>query len=156
MEGNDFEPLGKYLSIVFRTLNSILDNKLQEYNIARGEFPFLLALYHKQGVSQQQLSDYYLFDKAVAVRVINKLVKKGFVRREKDPEDKRQYKIYLSSKGQKFKPTFMNILEITEKTMVKGLSSCEKRQFISTLKTIAENLGVNCEKCEKQQSLDCR
>lgn len=142
MNDNNFEPLGKYLSIAYRALNSHLDRELEEYDIARGQLPFLIALYHKEGVSQQQLCDYYNLDKATAGRAISKLKEIDLVKRRKDPEDRRQYKIYLTEKGKKFKPTFIAILESSEKKMKADISNEELDRFLGTLKKIIENLGV--------------
>ena len=136
------EPLGKYLSIAYRALNSYLDRELEEYDIARGQLPFLIALYHKEGVSQQQLCKYYNLDKATAGRAISKLIDIGLVKREKDPEDRRQYNIYLTEKGREFKPLFLDILKSSEERMKKNLSEEELFQFMNTLEKIINNLGV--------------
>ena len=143
MNENNYEPIGKYLSIAVRALNSHLDSKLEEYDIARGQFPYLIALYHREGVSQQDLCDFYNFDKAAAVRAIKILAKKGFVRRERNPEDRRQYRIFLTDKGKEFRPVFLDILKSSENLMKNDISDKRINQFIDTFKIIIENLGYD-------------
>ncbi len=137
------ESLGKYLSISSRALNSYLDRKLEKHDIARGQFPYLIALYHKEGVSQQDLCDFYNFDKAAAVRAIKTLEEKGFVKKEIDLEDRRQYKIFLTEKGKEFKSIFLDILRSSEELMKSGLSEKDINDLIKNLKIIIRNLGKN-------------
>lgn len=143
MRKENNESLGKYLSIAYRALNSYLDKELEKHDIGRGQFPYLIALYHQEGVSQQDLCDFYNFDKAAAVRAIKTLEEKGFINRKKDPEDRRQYRIYLTEKGKKFKSSFLDILKSSEDLMKKNLSDKEVNQFMDILKTIIKNLGEN-------------
>ncbi|MBM7624634.1 MarR family winged helix-turn-helix transcriptional regulator [Sporohalobacter salinus] len=150
----DFEPIGKYLSVSYRALNSYLDQKLAEYDVGRGQLPFLIALYRKEGVSQQQLCEYYNFDKATVGRAIAKLRNNNLVKRKKDPEDKRQYKIFLTEKGKKLKPIFLDILKDSEDQMRKNLTEKEINQFLKVLKQIIHNLGVKELSCWTEKSKD--
>lgn len=135
------EPIGKYISIIYRGMNSILDEELEAYDIDRGQFPFLIPLYHREGISQRELCQFYNMDKAAAVRALNKLEKKGYVKREKHPEDKRQYQIYLTEKAKNFKSGIFEIIKYTENRMLEDVDEGEIKQLKHILKKIAHNLG---------------
>lgn len=143
MQEEKYEPIGKYLSIAYRAFNMLLDDKLAQYDIARGQFPILIALYHKEGISQQELCDIYNLDKAAVGRAVKKLTEKNFIERKRDPEDKRQYCLYLTEKANSFKSKFLSILKSTEEDIKQGLTEIEVEDFMITLKKIVKNLGVS-------------
>lgn len=140
MQNSNKEPLGKYLSIGYRALCSLLDKKLADYDIGRGQHPFLIALYHQEGLCQQDLCSIYRLDKAVAGRALKKLEEKDFVVRKKDSEDRRRYLIYLTKKGRELRPSFIDILQSTEEEMKKGLTEKEVDLFLKVIKKICNNL----------------
>ncbi len=137
----EFIPIGKYLSIAHREFNSYLKAKLKDYDIDRGELPFLIALYHKEGVSQQNLCAYYQLDKAIAVRMMKKLEDQGYVVKKRNPEDLRQYKIYLTKKGEDLRPILMGIFQEISSTMTEGMDEREQKVLVKLLKRTIKNLG---------------
>jgi len=142
MKGRD--TIAKYLSIAHRAQTSLLNDKLADYDVGRGQYPFLIALYHQEGICQQELCEIYNIDKAAAGRAAKKLEDKGFIQREKDPEDGRKYLVYLTEKSREFKPVFMDILDSIESKLIEGLSQAEINVFLKVIKKISKNLGVDC------------
>lgn len=138
----DYEPVGKYLSIAYRALNSLLDEQLARYDIDRGQFPILIALYRKEGISQKEICDFYNIDKAAVGRAVKKLVEKEFIIRKTALEDRRQYCLYLTEEAIRLKPVFLDILKSTEKILIQGLTNREVEQLKKMLKTVVKNLGV--------------
>lgn len=134
--------VGKYISIINRYMNSILDKELQKYDIDRGQFPFLIPLYHKEGISQKELCSFYNMDKAAAVRALNKLEKKGYVKRMKDPDDKRQHQVFLTEKARGFGPKLDEIICKTENTLLKGLEEKEREELSRILSKISSTTGI--------------
>ncbi len=138
----DSQLVAKYISIIYRSMNCLLDRELMVYDIDRGQFPFLIPLYRREGISQKELCQFYNMDKAAAVRALNKLEGKGYVMRKKDPEDKRQHQIYLTKKAKEFKPQLFEIIKFTENRMLENINEEEVGQLKNTLKKISSNLGV--------------
>jgi len=136
------ELVGKYISIIYRSMNCILDKQLAVYDIDRGQFPFLIPLYRHEGISQKELCEFYNMDKAAAVRALNKLEIKDYVMRKKDPEDKRQHQLFLTNKAKEFKPQLFKIIKYTENRMLENINEEEIGQLKNILKKISSNLGV--------------
>ncbi|SDC68184.1 MULTISPECIES: MarR family winged helix-turn-helix transcriptional regulator [unclassified Candidatus Frackibacter] len=139
MDGLD--TIAKYLSIAYRAQASLLNKKLADYDIGRGQYPFLIALYHQDGICQQDLCKIYDIDKAAAGRAVKKLEEKGFIKRERDPKDKRCYLLYLTEKSRNFKPVFLNILQSIEEEIKSDLTQEEVEIFMKIIKKICKNLG---------------
>jgi len=55
--------------------------------ITSAEQPFLTSLYIRNGATQDDISSHLNIDKAATTRVIQSLMEKGYVTKEKDPND---------------------------------------------------------------------
>ncbi len=73
--------------------------ELEAYHIGSGQFEFLLFLYHHDGVSQEAIAKRLKVSKATSARSIQDLEKEGYVYRQRDENDLRAYKVYLTEKG---------------------------------------------------------
>ena len=74
-------------------LQKLLD--ANEPNFTPEQTFLLYKLYMKDGQSQRQLADRILNDYPNITRLIDKLEKKGYVRREIAENDRRMFKIYM-------------------------------------------------------------
>lgn len=136
----NLEHLGKYITIANSSQNTLIAEKLKEYDITRSELPILIVLYKEEGVSQQKFSELYGLDKSTVTRTLDKLSEKGFTYRETSPEDRRKNLIKLTEKAKEFKPILINVLEEKEEYMNKGLSEGEKQVFRQIIKKMIYNL----------------
>ncbi len=144
------EAFGRYLSIAYRAHATLLNKKLSNYGIGRGQYPFLIALYNHEGICQNRLCDIYNIDKAAAGRALKKLAKEEFIIKKSDPKDKRKHLIYLTTKGKKFKNEFINILNSNEDTIKDGLKEEEIEIFLKVIKKICNNLGFKSEEYKEE------
>ncbi len=106
------ESIGRYLAYIYRTGQCYVSRELDKYGIGSGQFIFLLALSDKDGVSQDALTEFVRVDKATTGRAVKKLAEEGFIVREKNPEDKRAYQIYLTEKGKRMLPVVREVLSL--------------------------------------------
>ena len=96
MNNNIKEPIGKYISQIYRKGRAFISKGLTQYDMGYGQMLFLLQLYNQDGISQEELTEKLNIDKGTTARSIKKLEKEGFIIRVKDEHDKRAYKIYLT------------------------------------------------------------
>jgi len=95
--------IGRLMSILHRQSQIYINYSLKEFNITSSEYSFLLSLYRKEGVTQDELSYYLHIDKSATTRAIRSLEEKGLVTRNKDDVDKRFNRVYLTEKANNFK-----------------------------------------------------
>ncbi|MGL5312090.1 MAG: MarR family winged helix-turn-helix transcriptional regulator [Peptostreptococcaceae bacterium] len=136
MENNTREPIGRYISQIYRKGNSFITKELSQYGIGSGQIMFLNQLYKKDGISQEELSENLNIDKGTTCRAIKKLEEEKFLIREKDEHDKRAYKLYLTDKSKEMKDSVYGVLKEWEKTISKNLSEEEVDTLLSILKKI--------------------
>ncbi|SHK06769.1 DNA-binding transcriptional regulator, MarR family [Clostridium cavendishii DSM 21758] len=133
------EALGKYISIVYRQGNAFLTKKFSKYNLSSGQYMFLIQLYAKDGLSQEELSYKLNIDKGTTARAIQKLEQEGYIIRIKDEKDKRTNRIYLTEKAKEIRIGFFDILINWNNILTSGLTEDEVEIAIMLMKKIAYN-----------------
>ena len=136
------EPIGKYLSIINRKGNVFITKEISKFGIGSGQVMFLMELYKKDGISQEELSEGLNIDKATTCRAIKKLEEAGFLTRVKDKNDKRAYKLYLTQKSKDMEESIRDVLRICEDHISKNLSEEEVKTLAMILKKICINSNI--------------
>lgn len=136
MKNNAREPIGRYISQIYRKGNSFITKELSQYGIGSGQIMFLIQLYKKDGISQEELSENLNIDKGTTCRAIKKLEEENFLIRERDEQDKRAYKLYLTDKSKKIKDSVYDVLNEWEDIISKNISQDEVDTLLSILKKV--------------------
>lgn len=95
---------------IYRSHLAYMAKELEAYGVGSGQFEFLLFLYHKDGVSQETLAKVLKVSKATSARAIHNLEKEGYVYRQRDENDLRAYRVYLTEKGKEMRDIIFNKL----------------------------------------------
>jgi len=135
------EVLGGLVSYLYRSAQTHKTKRLDTFNLGSGQFPFLMTLYYHDGINQETLARRGRFDKATITRAIARLEEAGYVRRERDPEDRRAYRIYLSEEGRKIEPAMRAIAAEWSEMMLAGFTGEERRQAFALLERMAGNVA---------------
>ena len=136
------EPIGKYLSIINRKGNVFITKEISKFGIGSGQVMFLMELYKKDGISQEELSEVLNIDKATTCRAIKKLEEAEFLTRVKDKNDKRAYKLHLTQKSKDMEESIRGVLRICEDHISKNLSEEEVKTLAMILKKICINSNI--------------
>lgn len=111
------------------------------FGLGAGQFHFLLALYRNDSVSQDSLTERMMVDKATTTRALKKLESEGYVRREKDPKDKRKHMVFLTEKGWDIRPDILEVLERWTSLLLRDFTDEEKDQLFEYLERLERNSG---------------
>jgi DNA-binding MarR family transcriptional regulator len=134
-----YESLGKWISLLYRQAQIYITHELKPYNIGYGQFPFLNALFQKDGIHQEEISQMLAIDKATTGRAMRKLEKEGYVNRVVDTKDKRAYKIFLTQKGIKMQPIVHKILRQWTEILSRDFSKEENEKVKQLLGRMHQN-----------------
>jgi DNA-binding MarR family transcriptional regulator len=88
---------------IYRSYLAYMAKELEAYRVGSGQFEFLIILYHRDGISQETLAKILKVSKATSARAIQSLEKEGYVYRERDENDLRAYRVYLTEKGKEMR-----------------------------------------------------
>ncbi|TCT14556.1 MarR family transcriptional regulator [Natranaerovirga pectinivora] len=135
------ESVGRYAAAIYRSTQSIINKKLENYGIRSGQHDFLYVIIKKQGISQTEMCDLLNVGKSTVTKAVNSLVKSGYVIKEKSLEDKRCYQIYLTEKGEEIAPRIKDIFDELSEIYKKNLSEEEYYQILNGLKIILGNIS---------------
>lgn len=138
--------INRWVSILYRYGQSHISKQVDSYNIGSGQYVFLLALYKKDGISQEEISDHLKIDKATTAKAIKKLEKEGYIKRNIDSKDKRAYKVFLTKKALNIKPEIHSILRNWADVISGGFSEDEKKLVSELLRRMANNAFVYFER----------
>jgi MarR family 2-MHQ and catechol resistance regulon transcriptional repressor len=119
------------------TVAAHMAEQIEQSGMTLGQFGVLEALLHLGPMCQHTLADKLLRSGGNVTLVVDNLEKHGWVRRERQQDDRRLVKIYLTPKGQRLiARVFPEHAEAITQEM--GLLSAEEQE---TLRRICRKLG---------------
>jgi DNA-binding MarR family transcriptional regulator len=114
---------------IYRSHLAYMAKELEDYGIGSGQFDFLMVLYRKDGISQETLAKILKVSKATSTRAIQSLEKEGYVYRQRDENDLRAYKVYLTEKGREMREIILEKLISFLDTLLSDFTPEEKEIF---------------------------
>lgn len=114
---------------IYRSHLAYMAKELETYGVGSGQFEFLIVLYHSDGVSQEILAKILKVSKATSARAIQSLEKEGYVYRERDENDLRAYRVYLTEKGKEMRDIILKKLISFMDILFSDFTLEEKRIF---------------------------
>jgi DNA-binding MarR family transcriptional regulator len=133
------ETIGGILSYLSRAHQISLAKKLEPYHIGMGGFFVLMALYRNDGINQEMFARDLGYDKATIARAIRRLEEEGYVARERNPDDRRAYRIRLSGRGRSIEKTMRQVASEWDEMLVFGFVPHE----LSILRTFLHRMTEN-------------
>lgn len=131
--------VGKYISCIYRYSQRYFEKQLAEYGLGSGTYPFLITLFRKDGIHQQQLSQHLNIDKTTTTRAVKRLIDLGYVIRQRDLCDRRAYRLFLTEKGRRLEPGIRKVLRHWSSILSKGFAAEEKQQMLDFLRRMSHN-----------------
>lgn len=140
-EINSQLPLGRNLAILTKNYYGALRKRLEHLEIDKHYSVLVFISQSKQKCTQQFISDNLKIDKTSMVSIVDYFVKKNFLKRIVNPEDRREHLIELTKKAEKVLPElFFEISKLNEEALA-GLSLKEKETFEKAVCSICTNLS---------------
>jgi DNA-binding MarR family transcriptional regulator len=136
------ESIGYQVRATHRSLQRLLQYKIEPHGITLGMWYFLRALWHEDGLTQRELSNRAGTMEPTTLSAILNMEKKGLVRRARDRNDRRKWHIHLTSKGRGLKGKLIPLAREVVATAVQGLSPSEVAQLLEGLAEVQKSLGA--------------
>lgn len=143
MSNHHDKNVGTYLD---RTLKLVKQHYLKVFkandaDISTEQWVIIDQLSTKNGMSQTDLANGSYKNAPTVSRIIDLLVKKGIVERQRFDNDRRRYKIFLTPKGLSLHTELMpKVLELRQKSW-DGLTEAEWSELKRILAKVQENFG---------------
>lgn len=143
---NDTSQLENATAYIIHRTDRLLQVHLQKMlrrmnlDVTPAQWFILFRVWKNPGLTQGDLADADLGDYPNITRQVDGLLRKGLVKRERDPNDRRRSLIFLSDAGQLgMEHAATQLAQIREETYA-GIDSAEIEQMIATLKKLQNNI----------------
>jgi MarR family transcriptional regulator, transcriptional regulator for hemolysin len=136
----EFLPFGRSLALLAKSYFGALAKRIEHLEIER--YYSILIIIDKSTIqcSQQYIAEKLKIDKVSMVRMIDYLIKKSFVQKVQNPDDRREYFVALTSKGSKLMPELYAAIEEVNKAALKGLTKEQQKIFYQNISTVQTSL----------------
>ena len=129
----------RYINRTFRCGKLYRNESLAKIGLEGSDQPFVLHLCHSPGISQEQLAREIYIDKSGVARKLASLEKRGYIRRESDPQDKRVLRVYPTERLLEMLPAIRNSNTEWNRRILEGFTEEEKEQLESLLTRAMNN-----------------
>jgi DNA-binding MarR family transcriptional regulator len=140
---DDINFLSKDITRTMERLEKIkrrfMDEKLKDYKIKGSMFLFILFLNRNPGASQEELVEFIGIDKSGIARKCKRLEDLGYIYREQSEENRRQYKLYLTSSGRDVLPIIREGLSVWSDDIMIGINESEQKKIKLFLEIMLDN-----------------
>ncbi len=117
-----------------------LQQRISPLGIVVGQFPILLELWQKDGVSQKELLGKIDVEQATLANTLNRMERDGLVKRTKNPTDARAQLIWLTEKASGIRAEAYEAAQTVNAQALAGLSAEEQRQFLDLMHRVISGM----------------
>jgi DNA-binding MarR family transcriptional regulator len=139
--------VGRTFHIMRRTFTTTVENA--GVQITPEEWVLLNRLWSQDGQRQTELAESTIKDRTTVTRLLDGMVKKGLVRRETDPDDRRAVLAWLTDEGKGLKRRLLPVMEKLLKEATAGISEKELEITRETLSRFQTNLSEVLERTSR-------
>ena len=90
---------GRRISYLYRKSGTYFTMELKKLGLSPTQSIILIGIYRHEGVNQCTLGEIISVLPSVASRVLRELEDKGYITRERDEQNRRNYNLYLTPRG---------------------------------------------------------
>ncbi len=131
--------IGRAISRLNRLRKRYMNERLRQFGLSGPLYMFLITLDKMPGASQDYLVERYYMDKGNVARGTKRLLDLGYIRRETDPDDRRQNNLYLTDSGRELLPTIYTLLSEWSRIMTDNFTDSERDMAIDLLERMLDN-----------------
>lgn len=124
-----------------RSMTKNFNQSLQLHGISSAVFPFLRALWEKDGITQRQLADRIGVTGSTTVVALRQLEHAGYIERSVDETDARKILVYLTKEGRKLYDLTIPEVALVMNTCLIDFSEQERHQLKSFLHRFRANIA---------------
>jgi MarR family transcriptional regulator, lower aerobic nicotinate degradation pathway regulator len=133
--------VGFLLTMVRGGTLAICTEALSPLGLHVKQFGMLLVLATEGPHSQQYLSEWTRMDRTTMVALVDSLEERGYVRRERNPGDRRAYLVTITSEGRRALRKAQTAMAGAESRVLASLSPAESKQLLELLAKVAADIG---------------
>lgn len=132
--------VGFLLRYADRVFTKALSDELKSRDATISRWSVLRVLSGQEGISQVELADRMLVEKANLTAVLEAMVAEGLLVRARDTQDKRKSKLFLTPRARELKKELVPHVKSVNAEATRGMDDAAIRQFCGLLSQLIANL----------------
>ena len=130
--------LGRLLNFAATACNRLCNERLGEHELLLAQWVILSALWRTDGMLVNDLARYTGNNGPAASRIVDRMVRKGLVRRRSDRQDRRQVRVFLSPRARGLEH-LIAFFESINAALLEGFTESEAQLLFDMLERVSAN-----------------
>lgn len=130
----------RFVGALYRAINSKADSKYKQFNLQKGQYMFITRVCENPGINFMDLSNMLKVDKTTTTKAVKKLIDIGYLDKQQDENDKREYKLTPTKKALDVYEFIIQEESKQFEISFKGFSEEEKQMATVLIKRMSENI----------------
>ncbi len=140
LPANAQESLGYQIRYAYRAFVRALAEELGPHRVTTGQWSALRVLWEEEGLSQVELAQRMMVEKASLTPVLKALAATGLITRIRNADDRRKVNISLTASGRRLKNKILPLVGGINNRATRRLSAAEVHQLHILLARVMINL----------------
>ncbi|MCP3803278.1 MarR family transcriptional regulator [Allokutzneria sp. A3M-2-11 16] len=136
------ESLGYQVNLAARVLEQALRERVERHGVVPGQFPALLSLYERDGLTQAELCRQVRVEQPTMAKTLQRMERDGLIRRERHPTDARQVLVFLTERAEELREPLARAGTGVNADAVRGLTEEQVATLMTCLTQITDNLAA--------------
>jgi DNA-binding MarR family transcriptional regulator len=131
--------VGAHIGRARRTIVEAIDEELAPLDISHAQWIVVMLLGDGAASTAAELCKILIYDPGAMTRLLDRLEKKGVLRRVRTADDRRAVRLELTDDGSKLYPRILEALVQVFNRLLRGFTKSEVRQLEQLLTRMADN-----------------
>ncbi len=128
------------IGMIARCLSTISDIEFKDLNLAKGQYLYLVRIYENPGIIQEKLASLLKVDRTTTAKSVKKLIEEGYIKKVKTQENKKEFKLFCTNKGEDIYSLLKKEEEYTASMSQSKLSQKDKKYLLEMLSSMRVNI----------------
>jgi len=133
------QAIGAFIGRARRTIVEAIDRELAPLNISHAQWIVVMLIGDGVASTAAELCKILIYDPGAMTRLLDRLEKKGVLRRMRTKDDRRTARLELTAGGKRLYPRILEALVQVFNRLLHGFSKAEVQQLEQLLKRMAAN-----------------
>ena len=126
------------LTVTQHEVFQVFSQGLTPFNITPGQYGVLRYLWENSACTPKEISQVLRLENSTVSGVLDRMEKKGLIKRELDSNDRRSIRVVLTPEGASMRDGVLEIIDDLNKQVLDVLSPEQREIFIDSLRKIGE------------------
>lgn len=132
------------MDLVVKKYHQIASQALRDHHagITVDQWVILKQISENTGASQSEIANSAVKDAPTTTRIIDQLLHKKLVQKQHDPDDRRKYRVFITSEGSRLIADLLPVVLEYRKIPVSGFQDNEMTALIGLLHRMLNNMAL--------------